>query len=414
MVIQGLIGLFMFLVIAGIMSEDRQSIAWRAAVGGVLLQVVLGWTMLNVEIFRTLFIALNQLVVVLELATMKGTSFVFGFLGGGELPYVELRQGSTFVLAFQALPMILVISAASALLFYWRILPQIVRFMAFLLRKSMKVSGPAAVSAGANVFLGMMEAMLLVRPYLKRLTRSELFTVMTCGMATVSGTVMVLYAKLLEGVIENSLGHIIVASIISVPAAITISKIMVPGDNPTELGAASIPPSEATSSLDAITRGTADGLSALLNIVAMLIVMVALIHLGNNILDILPNVGGEPITLQRTLGWIMAPLAFLMGVEWEQAHIAGKLLGIKVVLNEIIAYAELVNLPTGTLDERSKLIMTYALCGFANLGSVGIMLGGLSQAIPERREEVIHLGIRSVIAGTIATCMTGTVVGLVG
>jgi CNT family concentrative nucleoside transporter len=257
----------------------------------------------------------------------------------------------------------------------------------------------------------MVESPLLIRPYLKDMTRSELFTIMTCGMATIAGTVMVLYATILSKSIPDVMGHILTASIISVPAAITISKIMVPETAKTTPGELKSP-EEAMSFMDAITRGTIQGIELLINIVAMLIVLVALVYLVNLILDLLPNVGGQPITLQKILGYIMAPVVWLMGVPCKETLTAGSLMGTKTILNELIAYIDMSNLPQGALSPKSLLIMTYAMCGFANPGSLGIMIGGMGTMAPERRDEIIALGFRSIVAGTLATCMTGAVVGM--
>jgi CNT family concentrative nucleoside transporter len=257
----------------------------------------------------------------------------------------------------------------------------------------------------------MVEAPLFIRPYLTQLSRGELFVVMSCGMAGIAGTVMVLYASILGPVIPDALAHILIASIISAPAAIIVSALMVPPEGEPTTGKL-VPAEQARSSMDAITRGTIDGLSLLLNIVALLIVLIALVTLVNVILEALPAVGGAPLTLQRALGFVLAPLAWLIGVPWSEAHVAGTLLGTKTVLNEFIAYLDLARLPPDALALRSRMIMTYALCGFANFGSLGILIGGLATMAPERRDEVVALGMKTIVAGTLATCMTGAVVGM--
>jgi CNT family concentrative nucleoside transporter len=275
----------------------------------------------------------------------------------------------------------------------------------------MGIGGALGLGTAANIFVGMIEAPLFIRPYLMKMTRSELFAIMTCGMATIAGTVMVLYASILGDTVPNALGHILIASFISAPAAITVAGIMVPETGEPTSGRI-VPPQKAASSMDAVTRGTLDGLTLLLNIVAMLVVLVALVHMVNQILGMLPAMGGSDVTLQRILGTIMAPVVWLMGVPWSEARTAGSLMGTKTVLNEFLAYLQLVQLPEGTLADRSRLIMTYAMCGFANFGSLGIMIGGLGSMAPERRGEIVALGLRSIVAGTIATCMTGAVVGI--
>ncbi|MEW8049767.1 MAG: nucleoside transporter C-terminal domain-containing protein [Candidatus Thiodiazotropha sp.] len=410
--LQGLTGLFLIPLLAWLISENRQAFDWRVPVAGLLLQLVLAMLLLKLSLFQALFIQLNQILLAVQQATEAGTSFVFGYLGGAESPFPESDGASSFILAFRALPLVLLISALSALLFYWRILPLVVRFFSWLLQKSLGISGALGLGAAANVFVGMVESPLLIRPYLSKLTRSELFSLMTLGMATIAGTVLVLYASFLEGVIDNPIGHLLTASLISAPAAVMISRLMVPETQPGTAGELlDIQP--ASSSMEAITNGTMEGLKLLANIVALLIVLVALISLLNQTLDLLPDIAGEPVSLQRLLGWLMAPLAWLMGIPWSEANTAGSLLGTKTVLNELLAYIDLVHLPADALGERSRLILTYALCGFANFGSLGIMLGGLVSMVPERRSEIVALGMKSIVAGTLATLLTGTVVGLI-
>jgi len=244
------------------------------------------------------------------------------------------------------------------------------------------------------------------------MSRSELFTLMTTGMATIAGTVMVLYASILRESVPGAMGHLLIASLISAPAAIVIAQALIPPQGKATAGEL-VPPERASSSMDAITRGTLQGVELLINITALLVVMIALVSLANLAIGLLPKVAAAPLTLQRLLGWLLAPLAWLMGLPWEQALTGGSLLGTKVVLNELLAYLQLAALPAGQLDARSQLILTYALCGFANFGSLGIMIGGLGTMIPERREEIVALGIRSIASGTLATCMTGAVVGII-
>ncbi len=250
-----------------------------------------------------------------------------------------------------------------------------------------------------------------MRPYIRLSTRSELFTIMTSGMATIAGTVLVLYASILNDIMPGIMGHLLTASIISAPAAITVSKLMVPETGIPSAGNIRLP-DQADSSMDAITKGTMEGVKLLLNILAMLVVLVALVHLLNILLLFIPEIGGSPVTFQRILGVIMAPVTWLLGVPWSEAALTGRLMGIKTVLNELIAYQELASIPQGLLSDRSRIIITYAMCGFANFGSLGIMIGGLGAMAPERRNEITALGLRSIVAGTLATCMTGAVVGM--
>jgi CNT family concentrative nucleoside transporter len=307
---------------------------------------------------------------------------------------------------------VLVISALSALLYHWRIIPLVVKSFSWVLRRAMGIGGVEGLGVTANVFVGMVESPLLIRPYLLGISRSELFTIMTSGMATIAGTVMVLYASILNESIPGIMGHLLTASLISAPAAITTSKLMVPETGEPSTGRLELPV-QANSSMGAIAQGTVDGMRLLINIVAMLVVLVAIVHLLNLLLGVFPNVFGEPITFQRLLGFVMAPVTWLMGIPWSEAQISGTLMGTKTVLNELLAYGELANLPENMLSTRSELIMTYAMCGFANLGSLGIMIGGVGAMVPERREEIVGLGPKSIMAGTIATCMTGAVVGVI-
>jgi concentrative nucleoside transporter, CNT family len=410
LIAHSLLGFFALHLLAWALSEGRARIAWRPVAAGMVLTLGLGALLLKAPFIKDVFMALNDALAALERATREGTAFVFGFLGGGPLPFAESYPGATFVLAFRALPLVLVVSALSALLFYWRILPWVVRGFSLLLEKSMGVGGAIGLSSAANVFVGMVEAPLVVKPYIRNMSRSELFILMSCGMATVAGTVMALYASILSKVIPDALGHILIASIISTPAAIAISVLMVPGEPPaTE---AKLVPQPANSSMDALTRGTVDGVQLLINIVAMLLVLVALVSLANQILALLPQIAGAPVTLQRVLGIVMAPLVWIMGIPWSEAITAGSLMGTKTVLNEFLAYIDMAKLPDYALSPRSRMMMTYALCGFANLGSLGIMIGGLATMAPERRDEIVSLGGKTIVSGTLATCVAGSVVGI--
>ena len=411
--LQSLFGLCVIVGITWLLSENRPQIPWRTVLIGFAMQFLLALLLIKLPFTQSIFTGLNQLVLVLDQATTTGTSFVFGYLGGGDTPFVVSEPANTFIFAFKALPLIIVVSAISALLFYWRVLPWIVKQLARLLSRSMGIGGALGLGAAANIFVGMIEAPLFIRPYLAKLSRAELFALMTTGMATIAGTMMVLYASILSGIREDALGQILSASVISIPAALIIALILVPQEKK------SIVPeveteirSEASSSMDAITRGTLDGVKLLINVVAMLIVFVALVALINLVLASLPDVRGEPLSLQRILGLIFAPLVWIMGIPADEVMTAGSLMGIKTILNELLAYLELVRLPVDALGERSRVIMIYALCGFANFGSLGIMLGGLGTMIPERRAEIAALGMKSILAGTMATMMTGAFVGL--
>lgn len=411
-ILQPVFGIVVLIFFAWLISENRKGVKLAEVALGLAVTVLLAVIMLRLSFFRHIFSVLNKGVGLLEESTRAGTIFVFGYLGGGTLPFNEITPGSSFVFAFQALPVVLVISALSSLLFYWRILPVVVRAFSWFFQKTLRVGGAVGLSAAANIFLGMVESPLFVRPYLKEMTRSELFITMSCGMAGIAGTVMVLYASVLRATIPDAMGHILVVSIISIPAAIMISKVMVPETGKVTDG--KITPSQpATSSMDAITMGTTEGIYLLINIIAMLVVLVALVAFANSLLGLLPNIWGKPVSLQSILGYIMAPVVWLIGIPWNEALTAGSLMGTKTVLNEMIAYINMSKIPPEALSPHSRIIMVYALCGFANLGSLGIMIGGMGSMAPERRGEIISLGFKSIVAGTLATLITGAIVAVI-
>jgi CNT family concentrative nucleoside transporter len=410
--LQSALGIAAILAFAWAISENRRAVPWKAVGIGLAVSIALAVIFLKVPPVRAAFAAANGAVAAIGDATRAGTAFVFGYIGGGTLPFELKVPGAEFVLAFQALPIVLVMSVITTLLFYWRILPPVVRGFSWALQRTMGVSGPVGLSAAANIFLGHVEAPLFIRPYLAQLSRGELFVVMTGGMAGIAGTVLVLYTQFLSSSIPDAAGHFIIASVLSAPLAVLIGQVMVPDQRAPAGATLADPEPVAASSMDAIAKGTTAGLSLLLNMIAMLIVFVALVHLLNAMLSVLPAFGGEPITLQRMLGWIMAPVCWLIGIPWAQAQSAGSLMGIKTVLNELIAYLEMAKLPADVLDPRSRLIMLYAMCGFANFGSLGIMIGGLAVMAPERRDDVIALGMKSILSGTLATLLMGAIVGL--
>jgi CNT family concentrative nucleoside transporter len=411
--LQSAFGVFALLALAWAASENRGAVSLRQAAIGLAVTVVTALLLLKVPPITAAFGAINRAVDAIAAATRAGTAFVFGYIGGGAAPFEVTAPAANFVLAFQALPIVLVMSVLTTLLFYWRILPPVVRGFSYVLERTLGVGGAVGLSTAANVFVGMVEAPLFIRPYLARLTRSELFIVMTGGMASIAGTVLVLYAQILAPHIPDVAAHLVIASVMSAPAAILISLIMIPETADTrtggELGGIEPP---AASTMDAITKGTTAGLELLLNIIAMLIVLVALVYLVNAMLGVLPEIAGAPVTLQRMLGYVMAPVCWLMGIPWDQAITAGSLMGIKTILNEFIAYLELAKLPAGALDARSRLIMLYAMCGFANFASLGIMIAGLTTMAPEQRDEIVALGLKSIVSGTLATCLIGAIVGV--
>jgi concentrative nucleoside transporter, CNT family len=411
--LQSAFGIVALLVIAWAFGENRRAVSLKQTAIGLVVTLLTAVILLKLPFVAHAFSAINDAVGAIADASRAGTSFVFGYVGGGPLPFDLKAPGADFILAFQALPIVLIMSALTTVLFYWRVLPPLVRGMAWLLERTLGVGGAVGLSTAANIFLGMVEAPLFVRPYLAQMTRSELFLVMTGGMAGIAGTVLVLYATLLAPLIPDAAAHFVIASVLGAPAAILVSLIMVPetGEQRTG-GTLDDPDIKASSTMDAIVHGTSAGLELLLNIIAMMIVLVALVHLVNAMLGLLPEIGGAKVSLQRMLGYAMAPVCWLLGLPWSQAVTAGSLMGTKTVLNELIAYVDLSKLKPDALDPRSKLIMLYAMCGFANLGSLGIMIGGLGTMAPTRREEINSLGVKSIVSGTITTCLMGAIVGL--
>ncbi|WP_441242650.1 NupC/NupG family nucleoside CNT transporter [Tardiphaga sp. 768_D3_N2_1] len=411
--LQSAFGVIALLGIAWALGENRSKVSLRQATIGLALTILTAAALLKLPVVTRAFSSINDAVSTIAAASRAGTSFVFGYLGGGALPFDLKNPGADFVLALQALPVVLIISVLTSLLFYWRILPPIVRGMAWLLERTLGIGGAVGLSTAANIFLGMVEAPLFIRPYLAQLTRSELFLVMTGGMAGIAGTVLVLYATFMAPLIPDASAHFVIASVLSAPAAILVSLIMVPETEDRRTGGLlANPGASATSTIDAIVKGTSAGIELLVNIIALLLVFVALMYLMNAILMMMPTIGGTPISVQRMLGYLMAPICWLMGLPWDQALTAGSLMGVKTILNELIAYVQLAKLGPDALDARSRLIMLYALCGFANFASLGIMIGGLGTMAPERRNEINALGVKSIVSGTLTTCLMGAIVGM--
>ncbi|MCH2323631.1 MAG: nucleoside transporter C-terminal domain-containing protein [Pseudomonadota bacterium] len=418
--VQAVLGIFVFISLAVLFSEDRKIPHWKLIAAGLGLQFVFAFVVFQFNLLQQLLNAINRGVSAIVYATEAGTLFIFGYLGGDPVnvayPFEVGDPGATIILAFRILPLILIFTVLSAILWHYRILPVIVRGFAYVLRRSLGVGGAVGLSAAANIFIGMVESPALIRPYIKALTRSELFIVMSVGMATIAGTVMVLYSVILEPLIGNALGHILTASVISAPAAIMLALIMVPAsssDSADDIASDSkdFGP-KYHNVMDAIARGTSDGVALMVNVGAMLLVLVALVALLNSALSVIPMSGNEPITLQRLFGYIFAPLVWFMGVPWSEAQTAGSLMGIKTALNELLAFLAMAELPSGALSEKSQIIMTYAICGFANFGSLGIMIAGLSGMCRERAQEIVSLAPKSILSGTLATCLTGAIAGL--
>jgi CNT family concentrative nucleoside transporter len=412
--IHAALGVAALLLLAFLCSEDRRRIPWRTVISGVCLQVLFATILLGLPGAGGVMLWLSDAANVLQTATLAGTQFVFGYLAGGAPAFAEAHPGASFILAFQALPLVLTISALASLLFYWGILQRITGAFAWLLKRSMGIGGALALGAAVHVFVGMVEAPLLVRPYLMRMQRGELFALMTCGMAGVAGTVMVIYASFLSSVVPDALGHILTASVISTPAGLAVAALMVPFDVKQDAEARLVIEDPPSGSLDALVKGTMEGIPILAAIIAVLLVTVALVSLVNMALALLPAWTGEPITLQTVFAVPFRPILWLIGVPWAETGGAATLMATKTVLNEFVAYLQFSHLPVDTFSPRTRIILTYALCGFANFGSLGIVIGGLGTMAPARRQEIIALGLRTILSGTLATCMSGAVAGAIG
>jgi CNT family concentrative nucleoside transporter len=405
------LGLGSLLLLAFLCSEDRRQIPWRTVGCGVGLQIVFAVLLISVPGSDRAMFWLNDAANALHDATLIGTQFVFGYLGGGAPAFAETHPGASFILAFQALPLVLTISALASLLFYWGVLQRITAGFAWLLRRSMGISGALALGAAVHVFVGMVEAPLLVRPYLSQMQRGELFALMTCGMAGVAGTVMIIYASFLGPFVANPLGHLLIASIISTPAGLAVAALMVPFDAAHRPEAKLVIEDPPHSSLDALVKGTMDGVPILAAVIAVLLVTVSVVAMMNMALGLLPYWDGGAITLQRLFALPFRPVMWLIGVPWAETAAASMLMATKTVLNEFVAYLNFSQLPAETFSPRSRMILTYALCGFANFGSLGIVIGGLGAMVPARRAEIVELGFRTILSGTLATCMSGAVAG---
>ena len=411
MITQSLIGIVVLILIALPFSESIQKIKVKFIIYALLIQTSLAFILLEIPFISSFFDVMSIAVESLRLSAIEGSSFVFGYLGGGEAPFEVSNNQNLPIFAFTFLPMLIFLSALSALLWHWKILPFLIKLLAKLFEKPLDAKGPIGLAATANIFLGQLEAPLLIKPYLNKMNQRDLLIIMTVGMSTIAGSVMVLYITWLDDKFSGVIGHFLTASILSVPAAIMFSNILIPSAQ-TELKTAKEDLKMYESSMDAISVGTKDGLNMFLSVIASLIVFLSLVALADFMLGIIPNVYGEPLSLQRIAAFIFAPIAWLMGIPFSEIIPAGNLLGTKTIFNELIAFNDLRDLDTNILSERSQLIMLYGICGFANISSVGILLGGLSAICPDIRGTLLKIAFRALFAATLASCLTGTVVSL--
>jgi CNT family concentrative nucleoside transporter len=410
---RSLLGIALIIAVCWAVSENRARFPWRLALGALALQAGLVALVFALPNAQVLLDGATAAMNGLTQATQAGTQFVFGYLGGGRQPYPVEDQGALFIFAFQVLPLILVVSSLSALLWHWRILKWITQGFGLLFQRTMGLSGPSALAAASNIILGYVEAPIVIRAYLNGLSRSELFLMMTVGLATVAGSTMAAYALILRDVLPNAAGHILVASIISAPAGVLLARIMIPeekGAGAGEAAALNAEPLAYHSAMDAVISGVRNGLEIVFNVAAVLLVFVALTALANQLLGLFPPVFGAPLSLERVLGVLFAPLAWIIGVDWNDAIQGGYLLGVKMFLTEFVAFLQLGAMPEEAISDRSRMILAYALCGFANVGSVGVMVAGVTALAPARQQEIMQLAAKSLAPGFLATCLTASVV----
>lgn len=411
---RALIGIALIFAIAWGFSENRKAFPWKIVLGAVAMQFAFALILFGIPPIRAALFQANGIVDTLQEATRAGTNFVFGYIGDN----TQYARNPTTIpgdtppplFFFQILPIVIVVAALSAMLWHWRILRWITKGFAVVFSRLMGLGGATSLAVSANVFMGMTEAPVLVRPYLKHMTRSELFILMTTGFATIAGSVLIVYVTFLEPVMGNPLAQLLTASFMAAPAAVALALVMIPETTASE-DRAHEPDFEYQSTMDAFSTGAADGMKIVLNIATMLIAALAILYIVNAILGALPDLGGEAMSLQRGLGWLFSPLMYMIGIPWAEANQAGSLMGIKTVLTEFIAFLDLAAIPEGEMTPRTRIITAHAICGFANFGSIGILIGGLNIIEPARRDTFLELAWKTLLAGTLATCLSGAVVG---
>ncbi|WP_184718716.1 nucleoside transporter C-terminal domain-containing protein [Caulobacter sp.] len=410
---RALLGLVVFLALGWLLSENKRALPWRAVLVGLSCQIGLALLLTKVPAITATFAAATHAVDALQAASRAGSSFMFGYLGGGRAPFSVQDPGAAFIFAFQALPAILLVGALSALLWHWKVLIWIVRGAAWAFGKLFGVSGPVGVSTSACVFLGMVEAPLLIKPFLPRLSRAEVFIIMVDGLSVIGGSMMIVLGSLIAAKVPNAFSHLLIASLISTPMAIGMARLIIPSAASSETHEPIVLASPYRSSLEAITFGTLDAVKMVLNIAGLLVVFVGLIALINMGLGALPH-AGAPLTLGGILGWLLTPIVWLTGAPLGELQTVGAILGTKVAANEVVAYSDMMALPPGALSEKSLLILTYALGSFGNVGSVAILIGSLSAMAPEKVGEVVELGFKALAASFLTICMTATIMGIIG
>ncbi|MGE6698252.1 NupC/NupG family nucleoside CNT transporter [Hyphomonas sp. NPDC076900] len=406
---RALIGIVLIYGLCWLLSEKRKLFPWKIVLGATAMQFAFALVLFGIPFIKEILLKANALVDGLQNATRAGTSFVFGYVGDNVAASELIGGAPPPLFFFQILPIIIVVAALSAILWHWHILRWITNGFAFVFRRGMGLGGATSLAVSANVFMGMTEAPVLIRPYIKGMTRSELLIMMTAGFATIAGSVLVVYGAFLEGKMANPLPQLLAASIIAAPAAVGVALAMIPETTPVSERMKD-PDFKYASTMDAFSTGATDGLKIVFNIATMLIAALALLWLVNAGLGLFPDVNGSPLSIERILGWIFAPLMYMIGVPWSEASQSGSLMGVKTVLTEFVAFLQLAEVPVEAMDPRTRMITAHAICGFANFGSMGILIGGLSIVEPERREDFLALAWRTLLAGTLATCLSGAVV----
>lgn len=406
---RALIGIVLIYGLCWVLSEKRKLFPWKIVLGATAMQFAFALILFGIPFIKDILLKANALVDGLQNATRAGTSFVFGYVGDNVAAGELIGGAPPPLFFFQILPIIIVVAALSAILWHWHILRWITNGFAFVFRRGMGLGGATSLAVSANVFMGMTEAPVLIRPYIKGMTRSELLIMMTAGFATIAGSVLVVYGAFLEGKMANPLPQLLAASIIAAPAAVGVALAMIPETTPVSERMKD-PDFKYASTMDAFSTGATDGLKIVFNIATMLIAALALLWLVNAGLGVFPDVNGSPLSIERILGWIFAPLMYMIGVPWSEASQSGSLMGVKTVLTEFVAFLQLADVPVEAMDPRTRMITAHAICGFANFGSMGILIGGLSIVEPERRDDFLSLAWRTLLAGTLATCLSGAVV----
>lgn len=414
---RALIGIVLIFALAWALSSNRKAFPWKIVVGAVVIQFAFALVLFGIPIVRDALFAANKLVDGLIAATAYGTGFVFGPILGTQAGWEGLTGQPGPIFAVHLLPLIIVVASLSAILWHWHILRWVTRGFATIFQRFMGLGGATSLAVSANVFMGMTEAPILVKPYIKNMTRSEIFILMTAGFSTVAGSVLVLYGVFLKDVLPNAIGQLLAASLIAAPAAVAIALTMVP-ETASETQRAHEPEFEYESTMDAFATGASDGLKIIANIVTMLIAAFALLYLVNLALGAIPVSVGQmpdgtprPVSIEWLLGLVFSPLMYMIGVPMSEAAQAGSLMGIKTVLTEFVAFLQLSGEGAEGLSPRARMITAHAICGFANFGSIGILIGGLSIIEPARRATFLELAWRTLLAGTLATCLSGAVVG---